>query len=486
MKRILMMMWALCTTALLQAQTPLETYIERCADKAPLKGALLGVSVKDMSGKSIAAYNASTRMVPASNLKLVTTGTALHAFGPAHRFSTAIGYTGTITDGTLEGDVYILGGGDPSLGAKDTLALKADALFWKWKTLLRDAGIQRIHGRIVGDGNAYEGMLEQASWNYDDVGTYYGAGMSALSFYENAVDYRVGPAQAGEPVQLTQLYPETPWMHLGNLSVTSPAGTPNTLYMYTTDLAPYEELRGAYPLERRPKTEHFANKFGDLTCAYYFWKNLRETGWEVTGGYARTDRYGFLQGPDFVPADKAGVPVRIGATESAPLADLSKRTNWDSDNFYAEALFRAMGESATGHAGPDSCLVAVRDVLQDLGLPLDGISQADGCGLSRKNLVSADWMTRYLLSMTRSPAFGAFLESLPQPGQGTLSMIHLQNGERIRCKSGSMEGVLCYSGYILDSAGKPLYAFSILTNGITVPLSELRPVLSGILALMVQ
>lgn len=486
MKRILMMMWALCTTALLQAQTPLETYIGRCAEKAPLKGALLGVSVKDMSGKSVAAYNASTRMVPASNLKLVTTGTALHAFGPAHRFSTAIGYTGTITDGTLEGDVYILGGGDPSLGAKDTLALKADALFWKWKTLLRDAGIQRIHGRIVGDGNAYEGMLEQASWNYDDVGTYYGAGMSALSFYENAVDYRVGPAQAGEPVQLTQLYPETPWMHLGNLSVTSPAGTPNTLYMYTTDLAPYGELRGAYPLERRPKTEHFANKFGDLTCAYYFWKNLRDTGWEVTGGYARTDRYGFLQGPDFVPADKAGVPVRIGATESAPLADLSKRTNWDSDNFYAEALFRAMGESATGHTGPDSCLVAVRDVLQDLGLPFDGISQADGCGLSRKNLVSADWMTRYLLSMTRSPAFGAFLESLPQPGQGTLSMIRLQNGERIRCKSGSMEGVLCYSGYILDSAGKPLYAFSILTNGITVPLSELRPVLSGILALMVQ
>ena len=145
-----------------------------------------------------------------------------------------------------------------------------------------------------------------------------------------------------------------------------------------------------------------------------------------------------------------------------------------------------MGESATGNAGPDSCLVAVRDVLQDLGLPLDGISQADGCGLSRKNLVSADWMTRYLLSMTRSPAFGAFLGSLPQPGQGTLSMIHLQNEERIRCKSGSMEGVLCYSGYILDSAGKPQYAFSILTNGITVPLSELRPVLSGILALMVQ
>ena len=460
----------------------LRRYMEQCAYREPLKGALLGVSVKDAQGRTVVEYNADRRLMPASNLKLVTTGTALHAFGPEYRFQTQLGYSGTVKDGTLEGDLYILGGGDPTIGAKDSLAYKPEALFWKWKTLLRQAGIERIHGRIIGDGHSYEGMLEYDAWDFSDVGTYYGTGCNSLSFYENTVDYSVSAALQGAPVQLQQLYPDTPWMHLQNYGVTGPAGTGNSLYMYTTDLAPYEELRGSFATDRRPKTEHFSNKYGDLTCAYYFWRNLRETGWEVTGEYARIDRSGRIAGPDFVPGDRAASTlVLIDHTESPALADIARKTNVESDNFYAESLLRAMGEAASGNACYDSCLVAIHDVLQDLGLPDDGIHQTDGSGLSRTNYLSPDWMTGYLTAMQRSPAFDAFLASLPAPGQGTLSVVQIENGRRVRMKSGSFGGTLCYSGYILSPTGEPQYSFSLLTNNCTAPTADVRAVLMGIL-----
>ena len=460
------------------AQNPAQQYIGKMLSQGPLKGTVVGISVQDMQGKTVASLNEDLRMTPASNTKLVTTGCALHALGPDFRFRTGLGYTGTVKDGTLEGDLYILGGGDPTIGAKDSIAYRPEALFWKWKTLLRGAGIERIHGRIIGDGSAYEDHLEHVSWSYDDLGTYYGTGSNALCFYQNAIDYSVAAgAREGAPVSFVQTYPETPWMHTANYGVTGSAGSGNSLYLYTTDLAPYAQLRGVYGLDRKPKTEHFANKYGDLTCAYYFWKNLKETGWEVTGEYAQVERSGRISGPDFIQKDLAGKPVEIGYTESPTLSEIARITNWNSDNFYAESMMRAMGEIATTVASYDSCRVAVYEVLAGLGMPLEEIRLADGCGLSRMNYLSATWITDYLQAMLHSPAAGAFLASLPAPGQGTLNMIKIKGGERIRMKSGSMDGVLCYSGYILDAGGAPAYTFSILTNNATAPVKEVRPVL---------
>ncbi len=236
-------------------------------------------------------------------------------------------------------------------------------------------------------------------------------------------------------------------------------------------------MRGVFGVNRRPKIESTSNKFGDLTCAYYFWKNLRDTGWEVTGGYAHVNRGGYIQGSDFVEMGKAGKPVVLGYTEGPRLADIARLTNVRSDNFYAEAMLRAMGETATGVALYDSCLVAESVVLRDLGLNLEQIRFADGSGLSSMNFVTPEWMVSYLQAIQKSPAFPAFLASLPQPGEGTLSMIHFPGCERVRMKSGSITGALCYSGYILDANGKPAVTFSILTNNSLVGSSEVRKAL---------
>lgn len=468
------------------AQTPVQQYVDAEAGKAPLQGSVWGICVKDLNGKTLVAHNAQQRMMPASNRKLITTGVALHAFGADYRFKTGLGYTGEILpDGTLEGDVYIIGGGDPTIGSADSIALKPDALFWKWKTLLKGAGIQRIHGRIVGDGTAFEGLLEHPSWDYDDLGTYYGTGGNALCFYENAIDFDVSASAQGEAVHFTQTYPQTPWMHVSNYGFTGPAGTGNSLYLYTTELAPYAELHGSFATDRKPKVESFSNKFGALTCAYYFWKNLKDTGWEVTGTYADIDRSGHLRGPDFVPQEKAGKPREIGYTESPRLSDIARVTNWRSDNFYAETFLRIMGETATTISEYDSCLVAENVVLKDLGLKMDPIELADGSGLSRLNYVTPDWMTDYLLAMRKSPAFESFFSSIPHPGQGTLSSIRLDPG-RICMKSGSLSGTLCYSGYILDEKGRPCKVFSFMVNNHIAPTSQVRAAIVRVLALLIE
>ena len=472
----------------LQAQT-LQQKVDQAVEREPLKGAIVGVMVQDMEGHVIARREAGRRMVPASNMKLVTTGSALYALGADFRFETGIGYTGTIEDGTLHGDVYVVGGGDPTIGVADTVAVKPDALFWRWKSMLKEAGINRIDGRIVGDGRAYEGHLENQTWSYDDTGTYYGAGCNALSFYENAVDYAVSAGVEGEPVKVTQRYPDTPWMHFGNLTSTGPRGTGNSLYLYTTDLAPYAEMRGTYSVERKPKLEHFANKYGALTCAYYFWQNLRDTGWDISGGYADIDRGGYVRGKDFVPAYKAGTPTLLGKSQSPALSRIVRQTNVLSDNFYAEAIFRQMGEKASGVAVYDSCRVAVYDVLESL-VPnnLGGIRIEDGSGLSRLNTVSPAFLADFLRAMARSKAFDAFLASLPKPGEGTLNTLlpklSADQKARLRLKSGSMDGVLCYSGYVLDEEGKPSRIFSLMVNGATAKTAVVREALGALIEAM--
>ena len=310
-----------------------------------------------------------------------------------------------------------------------------------------------------------------------------------LSFYENTVDYTVSAGAEGEPVKVTQKYPETPWMHFGNLTVTGPKGTGNSLYLYTTDLAPYAEMRGTYSVERKPKIEHFANKYGALTCAYYFWQNLRDTGWDISGGYADIDRGGYVRGKDFVPAYKAGTPTMLGTSKSPVLSRIVRQTNVLSDNFYAEAIFRQMGEKASGIAVYDSCRVAVYDVLESL-VPgkSEGLRIEDGSGLSRLNTVSPSFLVDFLRAMSRSKAFDAFLASLPKPGEGTLNTLlpklTAEQKARLRLKSGSMDGVLCYSGYVLDEEGNPARVFSFMVNGATAKTAVVREALGALIEAM--
>ena len=501
MKRVFFFLVTLLTifpAAAKKPSTKAQAYIDRIAAEEPLRSAVWGVLAVNGKGDTLAVLNPVQKMVPASNMKLLTTGAALHTLGADFQFETAIGYTGAIQSGILKGDVYIIGGGDPTLAAPDSIATSAFTLFSRWKAFLSKAGIKQIDGRIIGDGRYLDGAPENPSWNWEDLGTDYGTGGSGLCFYENQKEFSVkAGAAVGDPVTIREGYPETPWMQYTFNGTTARAHTGDELYLFTSDQAPTGAIRGTFAVDRKPRTEKFANKFGALTCAYHFYKYLSRTGISTTGGPADIDCHGLIRcGFETPPSEAAAIPDSIkilGKTLSPPLSKICRETNHRSDNFYAETLLRTLGKREKGVDNYDSCQVVLKGILEKIGADCsEGIRIEDGSGLSRRNYVSPGFMVRFLSAMRSSPAWNAYLAGLPVPGaNGTMRMVlpslPKETKDRIHLKSGSMNGVLCYSGYITPKpGGKDTICFSILTNNATAEALEVRPLITKIIALLAE
>jgi D-alanyl-D-alanine carboxypeptidase/D-alanyl-D-alanine-endopeptidase (penicillin-binding protein 4) len=462
--------------------------------------AIVGICVMDSEGNVLAGSNQEKMLIPASNMKLFSTGAALHVLGPEYCFETTVAHDGVIEDGVLKGNLFVIGGGDPTLGSKDSIAVPLERTFAVWEKLLRDAGVRRIEGSIVGDGRYFEGPAEEPTWLWNDIGTYYGAGVTGLMFYENMQSFSVsaGPS-VGAPVNIRPHYPECPWMDFRYACSTGTAGTGDLLYMYTSDLAPVAEIRGTFAVDRAAKRVDCANKFPEYTCAHYFAEYLRRKGIPCSEGAGD-----FRLKTDWMPETEPGGMTVLGSSFSPSLDRIVFETNHASNNVFAETLFRSLGKVLHSSACYDSSYVAINDAFTELGLAeMKGIRIQDGSGLSRQNLVSAEALCRFLYTMGDSPAFEYFLESLPSPGfTGTLEYNMKGQPEslrsRIKVKSGSMTGVRCYSGYILptgsavggheDSDGLPDGALiiSIMTNNCTSPTWKVRPLLDRLMVALAK
>ena len=193
----------------------LQSRIEKLAFSDAASQAAVSICAIKTDGQKIVDINSSMMLVPASNMKLISTGAAVHQLGPEFRFETTIGHDGEISERVLNGNVYIIGGGDPTLGSTDSIATPLEKVFAQWHAMLKNAGISYINGRIIGDGSCFGQTMEEPTWLMEDIGTYYGAGTTGLMFYENMQSFRVSAgAYVGDSVNITPSYPETPWMDL--------------------------------------------------------------------------------------------------------------------------------------------------------------------------------------------------------------------------------------------------------------------------------
>lgn len=475
-------------------KTKAQCYIETAARGEALKSSVFGVLAVTEGGDTLACWNSDQRMVPASTMKLITTGMAIHLLGPDFKYITRIGYSGVIKDGTLDGDLYIVGGGDPTIASKDSISISRTDLFRQWKSFLDKAGIKRVSGNVIGDGRYFDGPMEHDTWSYQDIGTAYGAGLNGLSFYENAQDFRVsaGPS-VGSPVNVSVIFPATPWMKYEYSCKTAPAGTGDQLYLFNSDFAPRAEVRGSFAIDRKPKVEEFSNRFGSYTCAHYFCDYLRSNGIAVSGtpadiirGRIRTD----LSSSEYSRyASKVDDLNMLGQTYSPSLARIARETNLKSDNFYAETLFRTLGRLHHS-ASYDSSYVAMNEVMKSLGISADDIRIVDGSGLARHNYISPSFFVRFLSAMMDSPSFADYIQTIAQPGsrhyESRLRESPASVKSRVHLKSGSMNGVRCFSGYIEPSAGSKsdTIVFSIMTNNSLAPASRLDPIIDRIITLL--
>ena len=438
----------------------IQRHVNQMKKDTLFSNSVVGIMVMDSKGRGVASWNPDAPLLTASTMKTISTGLALQILGPDYRFKTRIGYSGIIRDSVLEGDLYIVGGGDPTLGSKDTVATPIEKIFTLWYDALKAAGIKKISGSIIGDDRFFENEAIPDSWSWSNLGPYFGSTASGLSFCENLQYFTFIPGKAkGEPVELSSVYPSLPGMVYKNKLLTGETGTGDRSSYYISDLAKIGEFKGSLGAGKESYILTGSSKFAPLMCAEEFRLFLASKGVECTSGIADISE---------IPAPPQEKLIIIGETYSPKLISIINVTNRISNNFYAETLFKMLGKQMTGVGSYDSSVVAAKRLLAGMGLSLKGYTQVDGSGLSRQNYVSARFFCKYFARMKEMSNFAEFIGTLPQPGgpgtlKNVLKDVESSTKSRIHAKSGSLSNVRCYAGYV-ERKGGDYYYFAILTN----------------------
>jgi D-alanyl-D-alanine carboxypeptidase/D-alanyl-D-alanine-endopeptidase (penicillin-binding protein 4) len=203
------------------------------ADPA-LNGATVSLMVRDArSGSTLYQHNSRTRLIPASNLKLLTTAAAMDVLGPQYRFSTQLLSNGTLQGERLTGNLYLKGLGDPTTQFADYQALAAQ---------LAAQGVRQVQGDLVFDDTFFDAERLGVDWAHDDESTYYGAQISALTVSPNT-DFDAGtllvtakaPSGVGQPVSVV-VSPSTDYVQLSNRAVSGPGNNYGITRQHGTNL----------------------------------------------------------------------------------------------------------------------------------------------------------------------------------------------------------------------------------------------------------
>lgn len=427
-----------------------------------LKNASWSVTARYLdTGEKIIEYNSNLSLAPASNMKLLTTSAALEILGEEHRFVTRLFYDGRIdAKGILHGNIYIVGGGDPTLGYNLVNgSLSLDDLMTRWVNALIDKGIKRIDGDIIADDLLYDKIPIPDNWYWVDLGNYYAASTSALTIHNNLYFLFFKPAKkVGDKAKLLRIVPEIPGISFLNYMQTGKSGSGDNGYVYAAPGQYNAVLRGTIP---QGKSEFYikgAIPNPPLFAAQYFCKAIRLSGISVTGKanvIADTIKY-----------DKR---KKIDQLYSPQLKDIVYIINKKSDNLYTEMLLRAIGLKEFNTGSIEAGIDAVKNFFDENGINHDGLIMYDGCGLSRSDAITTNLMVDILTEMTKKKSFKTFYNSLGIVGEPT-DISHFNNmgigtaiEKNARIKSGVIGGVRAYSGYLNDRAGR-IIVFSMIAN----------------------
>jgi D-alanyl-D-alanine carboxypeptidase/D-alanyl-D-alanine-endopeptidase (penicillin-binding protein 4) len=392
-------------------------------------------------------------MLPASNMKIVTLAAAAEKLGWDYRYETRVMTNGTVANGALDGDLIVVGSGDPSLMDGDPAA----RLFDEWAAELRTRGVQRILGRIVGDDNAFVDEGLGSGWMWDDLAGDDSAAVGALQFNENAVRVTVSPGpKAGDTAGVT-VVPPTSVMVVRNVLTTSDAASAAHIDARRLPGSSELELRGSIPQGSAPVVRVVSVDNPTLFFVAALRNALIARGIDVRGAAVDIDDI-----HDTLPP-AAGAP--LVTLRSAPLSTLAIRLMKISQNLYAETFLTSL--SATAPASATSGAETARTVLSPWGVGEGGLILRDGSGLTRYDFVTAEALVTILARVHQDERLrGPFQASLPIAGRdGTLTtrMKGTPAEGNVRAKTGSMTGVRTISGYVTTSDGEPL-VFAILAN----------------------
>jgi len=465
---LLLFIW-MCSTVTAQRMT-IQEYTEQFAKKKVFKNAFISACAQEVkSGLKVLDHNADKVLIPASSLKVITTLASLDILGEDYYYETKVAYSGDIDEeGTLQGDLYIMGSGDPTLGSnKFKGAVPFKTLLRDISASVRDAGIFCIAGDVVGDESVFNSYPINPTWQWNDLGNYYAAGAWGINILDN--EYRIYYAQQlkeGRVPRLISYNPYIPGLELQSEVKTGPKGSGDNAYIFGGPYNYTKRIVGTIP----PGKKQFVIKGSipdpPLFLAYSLFNEL-----SAKGVQAKNYRTTFKKERGYA---KRKVVYQV---KSPPLKEIIKKTNFESNNLYCETILKTIGskemELGSGAAGINS----IRKILRRRGLNLSGMQIEDGSGLSARNKVSSRFITDFLNSIANEISLKTATTYLPMGGyQGTVKGFFKKSRAKgnIWAKSGSMNGVLSYSGYVKSKSGKWL-SFSIIANGHSESNRKVRP-----------
>lgn len=476
------MMRTLYTTILLliSCLTFSQTAVQQVVNNPLLKHASVGISVVDISaGKTIVSYNAEKSLTPASIQKLITTATAVEALGDNYRYRTEVAL-----DDNDPSRLLVIGSGDPTLGTEmfneNPTAFFVNSVQLLNKTLTKDKDYSIY---IVDDLFGYEGVSPE--WTWIDLGNYYAPGSYGISIFDNSYRLFFNTLDRNSSPVIIKTEPEIRGLTFRNELSLNNTGSDNG-YIYGTPFSYDRAVRGNIPSGR----SSFSIK-GDIpdpglllgeTLADY----LRKEGFRI--GNVETARQDYLTGMQSLLREHTSYKIgqSVFTQLSRPLKEIIREINVESNNHYAEHLIRTIGRNDKNNIY-ENALNAGIDFIErfwkDRGVDSLPLKMHDGSGLAPQNAVSPQFFTELLTYMYNDSRFrDVFIGSLPKAGQeGTLRnfMVNTKYTGKIVAKSGSISGVQCYAGYLLD--GDKKYAFAVMVNKFSGTHSQIRGIIEQFL-----
>lgn len=428
-------------------------------EKPDYRNATTGFQVIDAAtGFELFSRNSEKLLIPASVLKIVTSATALEILGADYRFKTRIGYTGSIKNKVLNGDLVVISGGDPTLGS--SYFSRKDFLN-EWAGKIRKAGIETITGNIVLDESNYEAEELPPAWIWGDIGNYYGAYFDPFTNHDNLFTITFKSGNAGEQTEIISTTPAIEGLKIENRVVASEDNIDNA-FVYGSPFDKNRVIRGTIPKGR----EKFSIKASMPSPAELYGlmliKAVRDEG-IVFGGNSK------------VSSVKTESFTEIHTHYSPSLSEIIEQLNYESVNLFAEHLLVQIGSEKSKKGNREAGIEVLNNFWKKLGFETQNLVMEDGSGLSHFNAVSPSFLNQVLKYMYHSKNSEKFINSLPSAGEGTLKSFGSVAfpDKSLKAKSGSMTRVRCYSGYINCDSGRTVI-FSIMVNHFAGTHSQLR------------
>ena len=449
-----------------------QTVIEKFLNNPYMKGASVSIMVKDIdNGVVVCSYDAEREVIPASVMKIVTTAASLEILGEKFRFETAVMYDGEITDSILNGNLYIRGSGDPTLGS-ESIGIERKKIINQWIKAIRNAGIRDIKGSVIADESIFDTEGMSMKWLREDMGSYYGQGCYGLNIYDNRYSLFLNTGEPGSKPEIEKCEPNIPEMFFRNY-MTAVTTEKDSSYIVGFPYSNERYLYGTIPANRLGYRLRGDIPDPALFIAQHFTQLLKNEGITVAG--IPTCHRILLQECKWEKNERR----LLTTSYSPPLKDIVRVTNHVSSNLYADAILKTSGLKYSSNEVASSSSKGIKmigEFWEDKGLNTSSLWMFDGSGLAPTDKISAVFLCELLEYMaTKSKASEAFTESLPRAGMEG-SVISFLAGSKLqgnaRFKSGSMSRVRSYAGYVKKENKR--YAVAIIVNNFSCSQNQIK------------